>query len=227
MKWTKGKIKTVKILIVIFLALVFSAGIFLAIMPKNIMKIIAREKLFVGEISSEMRWVLGFIGVAVSAVTAFFVIRNFYKVPEEERWLIEGFGKYYRTAGPGLIWLCPLLDKAKAYISVWTQKYRLFEKTIKIDFIDGSAVPKEAYVYVQADMENTKRDRGPEGAPYKMVYGVEDIKGAVVSLIENAVRSHLNSLTIDQGLTGGRGGYNIAEKLPPNDKNGIERRNHN
>jgi len=120
------------------------------------------------------------------------------------------------------------VEKARTFVSVWVQRYPLFQKPVKIDFKDGSATPKEAYAFVQCRVaknpnpDPTAADPDDPKAPYKMIYGAKDVKGETIALVENAVRSYLNGLTIDEGLPGGRGGYNILERLPEGDRNGVK-----
>lgn len=159
--------------------------------------------------------VLGVIFVGIPLVFFFLGLKS---IPQEQRWIIEVFGSYYTTKGPGLTWICPIFMKVREAVSVWEQRYQLFEKPIKIDFKDGSAVPKEGYVFVQCNI-----DEDPE-APYKMVYGVKNVKGAVVALIENALRSYLNSLDLQTGIEAGKAGYDLLEKIPSDARDGIEQK---
>lgn len=194
MEWTRKKTKTVvasiKILLIVLVAIgvVFCFG----------------------------RWIFKIFGIGLLLGIVFgFILPRLKNIPEEQRWLVEVFGGYYRTLKSGLHWIFPFVEKVRTFISVWEQRYRLFEKPIKIDFIDGSAAPKDAFVFVQC---NEKED--PD-APYKMVYEIKNIEEATIALIENAVRSYLNSKKIDEALQEGRGGYNILDKMPEDDVNGV------
>ena len=134
------------------------------------------------------------------------------KIPQEQRWIIEWFGKYSKTLRPGLHWIWPVIEKVRTFVSVWEQRYPLFEKEVKIDFLDGSATPKGAFVFVQCNEE-----KDPD-APYKMVYEVKNVEEATVSLVENTVRSYWNTKAVDQAL---QAGHNIRTGMPRKDKNAM------
>ena len=61
-------------------------------------------------------------------------------------------------------------------------------------------------------------------APYKMAYAIREVASSAILLLENAVRSYLSALKIDEALRQGRGGYNIKDKLPPDDLDKIDRK---
>ena len=210
-----------KPLIVIVLAAMLIFG--LTAISVAIFRFAHPQKKFLGAII----WlVLGILSLGSAAVPIAFGFRS---VAEEERWIIEVFGGYYRTLGPGLRWLCPYVEKARALISVWVQRYPLFEgERTSIDFRDGSAKPKDAFVYIQCRevVDETVPQIDPDtdpSAPYRMVYGATDLKGATVGLMENAVRSYLNGLTVNEGITAGHSGYNILERIPKPKRDGIRK----
>ncbi|MCD6550119.1 SPFH domain-containing protein [bacterium] len=149
------------------------------------------------------------IGTAMIVASLVFFVSGFKKVQEEDRWIIEFFGKFERILEPGLRWVCPGLESVRAVVSVWEQTIQLFEKPIKIDFKDGSATPKEAYAYIKIS------------DPYKAIYAVKNWRTAGKALLENACRSYLNGLTIEEGISMARAGYDVTQKMPPDQKDGI------
>lgn len=182
------------------------------------------------------------IGLILAIPLVFSLIFGLRPVSEEKRWAIELLGKFYEIAGPGLYWRLPILQKVRQAISVWEQRYPLFaEKPIKIDFINGSAIPKDAFAFVQiiggkelleakTEKETAKKKKDKEAFrvasdkekeaeamvkanAYKMIYAITDVKSATIASAENAARSYLNGLTIEQGLTLGRAGYDLITKM--------------
>lgn len=127
---------------------------------------------------------------------------GFHRVPENERWIIERFGRFFEEKGPGLVWLFPALDRIREKVDLRVRQLLLFAKPVKIDFKNGSATPKETYVFVRVI------------DPYKSVYEIEDWKRATTSLLESAVRSYLATLTIEEGLGAQKLGYNLLGKDP-------------
>lgn len=176
------------------------------------------------------RWILlaiGLIGLVFSVVYAY---QSKIQVPQEMRVLIEVFGEYYKTLGPGLHIVPLWIAKTRNRMNTSTQRYPLFTEPIFIDFQDGSAAPKGVMAFVRM-MNETENDDYQENIgnrvreehqlgdyidrdpAYRMKYAVRNIKEAVTSLLENSTRSYLNSLTIQEGIQAGRAGYNILPSL--------------
>lgn len=192
----------------------------------------------VGLLMLPFKWITGIIFTLPLIYSLAIGLRP---IPEEKRWVMEFLGKFYEVVGPGLYWRIPTLQKVRQAISIWEQRYPLFEKTIKIDFSNGSAVPKGTFVFVQiiggeelreakakkqaaekkrdeealemAAEEEREAEKIVKANAYKMVYGVIDVKAATISVLENASRSYLNGLSIEEGITEGRAGYDILKGM--------------
>lgn len=140
-----------------------------------------------------------------------YVILGFRMVPEERRYIIERFGGFSRVVGPKLIWFAPFIERVRFKPPVKTVQLQLFkDKKIKIDFTDGSAAPKDAFVFIECLDSN---DKGFGGAVYRMGYGVDNLSVAVITLIENAVRSYLGTLSLGDALQEGRAGLDVMKQL--------------
>mmetsp|Transcript_62824 Transcript_62824/g.172541 ORF Transcript_62824/g.172541 Transcript_62824/m.172541 type:complete len:352 (+) Transcript_62824:22-1077(+) len=105
-------------------------------------------------------------------------------VPQAEEWMIERFGRYSRTASPGLNFAIPFIESV-AY------KRSLKESTIAIR--PQTAITKDN-VHVQLD-----------GAVYSKVedafaasYGIDDPQGAINVLAQSAMRKEVGNLELDQ-----------------------------
>jgi len=105
-------------------------------------------------------------------------------VPQAEEWQIERFGRYNRTASPGLNFAIPFIESV-AY------KRSLKETTIPIR--PQTAITKDN-VHVQLDgavytkVEDT----------YKASYGIEDPLSAINVLAQSAMRKEVGNLELDQ-----------------------------
>lgn len=151
--------------------------------------------------------------IIILALLLLFVLLGLKQVKEEERWVIELFGKYCWTLKPGLKWIFPWIMKVRAIVSIWELTLPLFEEPIKIDFKDGSATPKGAEVFVKLknpDIPYSAGDKKEETGTYRSVYEIADWIVAAKNLIENALRSFLNGLTIDEAISMARAGYDLV-----------------
>ncbi len=168
----------------------------------------------------EMVW---FIFVIV-AVIVIFVLIGVKAVQQQERRLVEFFGKYIRTLKPGLGWILPGLMKIRASISTWEQTIPLFETPVTVDFQDGSATPKGAEVFVRIKNPDIPYDAGDgkmETGVYRAIYEIKNWRTAIRDLVENAIRSYLNSLTIDKGITKKAAGFDLTNRFPKKEKERI------
>ncbi len=105
-------------------------------------------------------------------------------VPSAEEWMVERFGKYHRTAKPGLNMVIPFVEEI-AY------KRSTKESTIPIQ--PQTAITRDN-VHVQLD-----------GAVYTQVtdphascYGIEDPTSAIRILAQSAMRKEVGNLELDQ-----------------------------
>ncbi len=164
-------------------------------------------------------WIgLGITFVAIVLVAFIILIAGLKQVQQQERFVIERFGKYRATLSPGLRWIIPGVEKVRASVAVWEQRIALFEEPIKIDFRDGSATPKSAEAFVQIWEPDKPYDPGDgrtETGIYRAIYMIRDWRGAIRDSLENALRSYLNGLTIDEGITAARAGYDLTKNRIP------------
>ncbi len=153
------------------------------------------------------------------------IFSGFETCQEQERRVIESFGKYSRTLQPGLNWILPLIMKVRITLSTWEQSLPLFEEPVKIDFQDGSATPKGSEVFVKIKDPDTPykvdkndlKEKATSGT-YRATYEIKNWKTAIKNLIENVVRTYLNGLTIDEGLAMKEAGFDLKNKFHDSEK---------
>lgn len=105
-------------------------------------------------------------------------------VPQAEEWMIERFGRYHRTASPGLNFAIPLVDSIA---------YRRSLKESTISIRPQTAITKDN-VHVQLDgAVYTKVENA-----YKASYGIDDPTNAVNVLAQSAMRKEVGNLELDQ-----------------------------
>jgi len=184
MNWTHERIKTLMLAVQIALVAVVILGIILFLWSKF--------------------WIIGAI---LTLVPFLYLLVGLVSIPEEQRHLTQVFGAYYRTLGPGLHVIYRGVEKIRGFVSVWEQRYPLFEgESTKIDCRDGSIVPKKAFAFVEC------REEDDPDAPRKMIFEVKDVKGAATALVESVLISHLNRKEVKEALEE-RGGCDIFDKM--------------
>lgn len=167
--------------------------------------------------------------IIIFIVLATFFIKGLAIVHQEERMVVEFFGSFYKTKKPGLRWNFLYVVTARAFVPIWEQTLTLFGEPIKIDFKDGSATPKnvEAFVRVKKpdNPYNLPGEEEKRDGVYRVIYHVDNWRKRTTELLENAVRSYLATLTIDEALTRQRGGYDLlgANRIPSTEKNKIKK----
>merc|ERR1719335_545840 len=105
-------------------------------------------------------------------------------VPQAEEWQIERFGRFNRTATPGLNFAIPFIDGI-AY------KRSLKETTIPIH--PQTAITKDnVHVHLDGAVYTKIEDS------YKASYGIEDPETAITVLAQSAMRKEVGNLELDQ-----------------------------
>ncbi|XP_022097456.1 stomatin-like protein 2, mitochondrial [Acanthaster planci] len=104
-------------------------------------------------------------------------------VPQQEAWVIERMGRFYKVLSPGLNFLIPVLDKIKYVQSL---------KEIAIDIPEQSAITNDN---VTLRIDGVLYLRVVD--PYKASYGVEDPEYAVTQLAQTTMRSEIGKITLD------------------------------
>jgi len=208
-EWTKEKITALKAGVLLLLTISICSGIVLLVFSAKlpILDPVAMS-IFIARL---------LIAIFLIVIPTIHLLKSLKSIPEEERWLIEVFGKYYRQAGPGLRLILHFLEKVRAEVPIWEEAIPLFipsegEPPIKVDFKDGSAGPQDAFMFTAVKNPDTPDDDGKTGI-YKTVYEIKNWRIAGRALVENALRSYLNILTVDEGIEGQRAGYDL---LGPN-----------
>jgi len=144
---------------------------------------------------------LWMIALFISA-TVLFLICGIEIVSEEDRLLIERLGRFYKVKGPGPLWICPIIMKVRAAVSIWEQPIELFEEHPSIDFKEGGTailVDPIVWVRIKGVIPSLEEDIIRQNV-YKMIYAVGDWRGAIRKNFETALRTYLNNRTIENTL---------------------------
>ncbi len=129
---------------------------------------------------------LGGYGLLIGLVVVVFLV--FFKliriVPEEEAWIVEQFGKFQRTLGPGLHLVIPFVQKVA------------YQHTLKEEAIDVSPqvciTQDNVQVTVDGILYLEVRD------PVKASYGIENYRFASAQLSQTTMRSEIGKIELDR-----------------------------
>ncbi len=176
---------------------------------KKIVRIIGITMIALGVVGFSFlafkQWIPAIACLGVFAIGIIFGIAGIKRVREEERMVVEFFGKFYEVKSPGPRWICPLIMRIRAIVSIWEQPIKLFTEKPSIDFAEGgTAVLVEPTVWVRVkgtEKNLTTRDEKEISENTKtMIYEVDDWRVAIREDIENALRDCLNDLKVDEAL---------------------------
>ncbi|CAF1517630.1 unnamed protein product [Rotaria sp. Silwood1] len=104
-------------------------------------------------------------------------------VPQQEAWVVERMGKFYKTLNPGLNFLLPILDNIRYVQSL---------KEIAIEIPSQAAISKDN---VTLNIDGVLYLKVFD--PYLASYGVEDAEFAVTQLAQTTMRSEIGKITLD------------------------------
>ena len=108
-------------------------------------------------------------------------------VPQGEEWVIEKLGKFSRTLHPGLNIIIPYID---------TVRQRISTRDIIMDIPQQEVITKDNAV-IRTNAIAFVRVTNPKDA----LYGVEDFKLAIASLIMTTLRSIIGEMKLDEALS--------------------------
>lgn len=116
---------------------------------------------------------------------AFFIV--FFKllriVPEQEAWIVEQFGKYRKTLGPGLHLVVPIVQKV-AYQNILKEEVIDVPPQVCITH-DNAQVEVDGILYIQIV------------DPYKASYGIDNYRFAAAQLAQTTMRSEIGKIDLD------------------------------
>jgi regulator of protease activity HflC (stomatin/prohibitin superfamily) len=129
--------------------------------------------------------ILGSYLLTAAILVLFFLI--FFKliriVPEQEAWVVEQFGKYTRTLGPGLHLVIPVIQKV-AYQNVLKEEVIDVPPQVCITR-DNAQVEVDGILYIQVV------------DPYKSSYGIDNYRFATAQLAQTTMRSEIGKIDLD------------------------------
>lgn len=132
-----------------------------------------------------------FSAYLTSVILLIIVFTIFFKliriVPEQQAWVVEQFGKYQKTMGPGLHLVIPVVQKVA---------YRQLLKEEVIDVPPQMCITKDN-VQVSVDGVLYLQVMDPE----KASYGIENYRFATAQLAQTTMRSEIGKIELDRSFS--------------------------
>lgn len=127
---------------------------------------------------------MNILTVILALVVIILFIRTFVIVPQEHAWVIENFGKYKKTLGPGLHIIIPILQKIA------------YKHVLKEEVID---VPPQVCITkdnVQLKIDGILYLKVMD--PSKASYGIDNYRYATAQLAQTTLRSEIGKISLDK-----------------------------
>ena len=130
----------------------------------------------------------GLIVIAALLFLAFLTLFMGVKlVPQGSKWVVQRLGKYHATLSPGLNLIIPYIDAVS---------YKVTTKDIVLEIPAQEVITKDNAVIVTNAVAYINIVQ-----PEKAVYGVEDYRIAIQTLVQTSLRSIVGEMTLDESLS--------------------------
>lgn len=128
-----------------------------------------------------------YVVVAFFVLALFTLAKGVRLVPQGNKWVVQRLGKYHSTMAPGLNIIIPFVD-AVAY-KVTTKDIVLDIPSQEVITRDNAVIIANAVAYINII------------SPEKAVYGVEDYRIAIQTLVQTTLRSIVGEMDLDDALS--------------------------
>ena len=108
-------------------------------------------------------------------------------VPQGSKHVVQRLGKYHRTLGPGLNIILPYIDRVS---------YKVTTKDIVLDIPSQEVITRDNAVIIANAVAYINII-----SPEKSVYGVEDYRIAIQTLVQTSLRSIIGEMDLDDALS--------------------------
>ena len=108
-------------------------------------------------------------------------------VPQGSKWVVQRLGKYHQTLNPGLNLIIPYVDSVS--YKVTTKDIVLEIPAQEVITKDNATILANAVAYISII------------SPDKAVYGVENYRIAIQTLVQTSLRSIVGDMSLDQSLS--------------------------
>ncbi|HEY9033203.1 MAG TPA: SPFH domain-containing protein [Pseudomonadales bacterium] len=127
------------------------------------------------------------IALAILFMAFITIAQGVRLVPQGNKWVVQRLGKYYATLNPGLNIIIPYIDNVA---------YKVTTKDIVLDIPSQEVITRDNAVII-ANAVAYINILSPE----KAVYGVEDYRLAIQTLVQTSLRSIVGEMDLDDALS--------------------------
>ncbi len=127
------------------------------------------------------------IPIAIFVFILITLLKGVRSVEQGKRFLIERLGKYHRTLDPGINFTIPYVDRVA---------YKIVTKDIVLDIPSQNVITRDNAV-IETNAVAYINISNPE----KAVYGVEDYRKAIQTLVQTSLRSIVGEMKLDEALS--------------------------
>lgn len=128
-----------------------------------------------------------YVVIAIFVLVIVTLAKGVRLVPQGNKWVVQRLGKFHTTLNPGLNILIPYID-AVAY-KVTTKDIVLDIPSQEVITRDNAVIIANAVAYINIL------------SPEKAVYGVEDYRIAIQTLVQTTLRSIVGEMDLDDALS--------------------------
>ena len=115
------------------------------------------------------------------------LLKGVRMVPQGSKWVVQRLGKYDRTLGPGLNFTIPYIE---------TVAYKVTTKDIVLDIPSQEVITRDNAVIIANAVAYINII-----SPEKAVYGIEDYRIAIQTLVQTSLRSIVGEMDLDDALS--------------------------
>jgi len=128
-----------------------------------------------------------YIAFAILVMAAITIAKGVCLVPQGNKWVVQRLGKYHGSLTPGLNIIIPYIDAISHKVT--TKDIVLDIPSQEVITRDNAVIIANAVAYINIV------------APEKAVYGVEDYRSAIQTLVQTSLRSIVGEMDLDDALS--------------------------
>lgn len=128
-----------------------------------------------------------YVVIAIFVLVLVTIAKGVRLVPQGYKWVVQRLGKYHTTLNPGLNILIPYIDNVA---------YKVTTKDIVLDIPSQEVITRDNAVIIANAVAYINII-----SPEKAVYGVEDYRIAIQTLVQTSLRSIIGEMDLDDALS--------------------------